>query len=654
MLASGSPPRVVVVPFGVPKESGGLGLGLAALVHGFLQVGGEGVALAQLMTRTNESVPEAPVGPIETFLPPQAWSDLSSRGEAPAGVHVVVTGVFEPPALGPGTITLLAFDPRDGSTRARVEAHVDEARAGEALRAAFDDFCRDLGGELGTLRDIEDLQWEALESVLRGERCLVHDAQRGGPYDRLAALVHLERAVEDAPAARFPAGRLAALAIDAVMNGRDERLADAAMRALRRAVDGAPHQLTLLETSAALRVRTGDRNGAEEDALAAIAIDPARPRPYGILSEARRSRADFEGALAAAERGLEMSPEDPVLLTERGVCLYRAGDLAGARDAFERALSAGPPFPGAFVSLAGIAVESKDAVCAQSLVDRALAWPIAHPDIARQAIVLAGQFEPEGVARCARTVALARKVLVHAPNDGWASLMLGRALAQMGERDPALAALRHAEACATGTHVAAEALRARLPLEAPELAVEVESVMRGANTADAAELPAVAARACRLADEHQLWIAHYALGVARRRMNEWPEARAAFERALELAPGSPDLELELVDASIALSEGDLALEHARKLRALAGDGPRTLGALARAELCRGEHQKAMVWALRALVHDPQDADNRRLEAELRALLESPSVVPAPPGPSEPPPPAGVFARLKARWFPRRG
>jgi len=581
---------------------------------------------------------------VETFLPLQAWRDLSSRGEAPPNVHLVVTGAFESPALGPGQVQLVAFDPRDGETRAVVEAHVDSARAGEALLEAFGDFCRKVDGDLGNMRDIGDLEWDALESVLRAERCLTYDIRRSAPYDRTAALVHLERAVEDAPASRFPAGRLAALAIEAVVNGRDERLAGAAMRALRRALLAAPQHLTLLETSAALRVRTGDRAGAEEDALAAIAIDPARPRPYGILSEARRRLSNFDGALAAAERGLEVCPSDPVLLTERGVCLHRAGDARGAREALERALQSSPPFPGAFVNLAGVAVEAKDAVYAQSMVDRALAWRPTHPDISRQAIMLACLLEPEGVARSARIVALASAILEQLPADGWAALMLGRAQAQLGERDSALAALRLAEACAPGTHVAAEALRERLPLENPDLAVEVESVVRGASTADEADLPTIAARAKRLGDLHELWIAHYALGVAQRRLAAWEPARAAFERALSLAPGSPDLMLELIDVCIALGDGDAAVRYAEDARLLAGEGPRTLRALAQAERSRKNFERAMSWVQRALIYDPEDVDTRFLETELREDLEQapPSEVKVRPGP---------FSRVAAKLFP---
>ena len=92
-------PRAVVIPFGVPDDGRGLGLGLAALVHSFAQIDGESVALAQLLAR--RSAPREPrdehdeVGeendeeaameplqiamPVEAFIPPHAWKDLTGN-----------------------------------------------------------------------------------------------------------------------------------------------------------------------------------------------------------------------------------------------------------------------------------------------------------------------------------------------------------------------------------------------------------------------------------------------------------------------------------------------------------------------------------------------------------------------------------------------
>src|SRR5580693_5251238 len=172
-------PRALVIPFGVPTEGRGLGLGLAALVHSFVHVEGGGVALAQLHERRREEHDgRTQISPVEAFVPPAAWRDIAGRGETPAAVGMVLTGSFEPPTNGQGTIVLLAFDSQDGRTRARVDAPVDDNHAGATVVAALEQLWSGLGGEVGALEGLRELGWDSLESVLRAERCALHDPTR--------------------------------------------------------------------------------------------------------------------------------------------------------------------------------------------------------------------------------------------------------------------------------------------------------------------------------------------------------------------------------------------------------------------------------------------------------------------------------------------
>jgi len=317
-------PTAVVVPFGVPDERKGLGLGLAALVHGFARLHGESVALAQIFGKRQDQ-PDAAPGPVEAFIPPNAWRDLAGQGSAPADVKIVLTGSFEPPDGGGGALRLLAFDARDGAMRSQIDVHLDGDRAGEAIVDAVQKVCSGFGGETGELSALRDLPWDALESVLRAERCALHDPARGGPHDRLAAMLHLGRAIEEAPGARYPAGRLAVIALDTALGpAADKKIAEAAVRAVMRAVADAPDQPDLLEAMGALQVRLGHTIEAEATALAGIARDPSRPRLYVILSEARRARGDLEGARRAAEEGTARAPNDAYLGVERGTVLALA------------------------------------------------------------------------------------------------------------------------------------------------------------------------------------------------------------------------------------------------------------------------------------------------------------------------------------------
>ncbi|MBX3259774.1 MAG: tetratricopeptide repeat protein [Labilithrix sp.] len=622
-----------MIPFGVPDDGRGLGLGLAALVHCFAQIDGESVALAQLLARkrANEGDDESEEddasavdaqsepSPVEAFIPPHAWRDLTGASAAPPGVSFVVTGAFEPPTDGRGLIQLLAFDTKDGRTRAKVEAAVDGESAGRTLLAAFEEIFAQLGGELGTVRDIGDLSWEALESVLRAERCALHDPLRGGPHDRLAAMVHLGRAIGDAPDGRFPATRLAALALDVAVGGAtDPKLTEAALRALVRATEDAPRNADLLEALAALSLRLGDADAADAHARAALEIEPDRPRVYALLSEARRSRGDLEGALAAIEDGLLRGADDPLLNTERGIVLAERGNLEQAERAWRMVLELRPLYPPAFTNLATAVMERKDLVAAAQLVDDALRYGAAHPDVLRRAIQLSLAAEPEGIARASRVATLAQALVERAPNDAWARLALARALALRGDKASAVRRLSEVEQLAAATSLAAEAQRGRLALEEPQVSLEIDSVLRAAYQADALDLETIAARARSLATTNNAWHAWFAAGIAERRRERWRAARDAFAEAIRIAPGCTPAHMEIVAAHVALGDAEPAIVHARRACELEGESARTLAVLATALLAAGKRDEATNAIDRALELDATDEANRALAERIRA------------------------------------
>ena len=83
--------RAVIIPFGVPVEARGLGLGLAALFHGFSSIDGQSVGLAQLLSRPREDgTGPSGTGPVEAFIAPEAWRDLARGGPGLPDVSVVV------------------------------------------------------------------------------------------------------------------------------------------------------------------------------------------------------------------------------------------------------------------------------------------------------------------------------------------------------------------------------------------------------------------------------------------------------------------------------------------------------------------------------------------------------------------------------------
>lgn len=615
-----------MIPFGVPEDGRGLGLGLAALVHSFAQIDGESVALAQLLSRkpaphdddTSDVPPTPEANPVEAFVPPQAWKDLTGSTATPPGVSFVVTGAFEPPTDGRGLIQLLVFEAKDGRTRARVEAHVDGENAGRALIGALEEVWSQLDGELGNVRDIGDLSWEALESVLRAERCALHDPLRGGPHDRLAALVHLGRAIGDAPDARFPASRLASLALDvAIATPNDPKLADAAIRALERASVDAPGNADLLEAFAALHLRIGNAEEAEKHVREALALEPERARLYALLSEARRSSGDLPGALGAIESGLLHGANDPLLLTERGIVLSERGAVDEAERALRLVLEERPLYPPAYTNLASLLMERRDTVGAAQLVDQALSLGAVHPDVLRRAIQLSLATEPEGVARASRVEKLAAALVERTPRDPWASLVLARALTILGDRSAAAHHLARVEELAPQSALASEAQRGRLAIVEPQAAAELDAVLRAAYQAPIDDLDTIASRARKLTEAHPVWTGHFAVGIAERRLERWRHARDAFARAIESSPGCTPAHMEIVGAYVALDESEQALAHARRACKIDGETARTLAVLATALLAAGQRDEAEIAIDKALALDETDEANRALAERIR-------------------------------------
>lgn len=429
-------PRAVVLPFGVSEEMRGVGVGIAALLHAFLRVGETQAAFVQVLGRPKDRDDEP--RPVEALVPPQAWKDMPGSEDTPESIRWVITGAIEVPDEGRGALHVLAFDRATLDIRFRRDAPFDDEDAGRVFASTMKELAESVSGTITALADLDEASWDALVSVFHAERSCLVDPSHGDARDRTAAIVHLSRAVSDAPRCRYPAGRLAALAIDtAARPGLDPRMVETALRVLTSSAEDAPSQPELLEATSVLHLRAGDPARADMYAMRALGIAPDRGRLYALAAEARRTLGNVSGAAEIVAMGKARAPDDFVLLTEEGAVLAASGRPGEARAAWERALGIAPAFPPAFTNLALLAGRERDALLAERLVDHALALRAPPLECLRHAIELALGAEAPGIARAARLARLCRAFLAQAPGAEQAARLLATSLHEIGEHEEA-------------------------------------------------------------------------------------------------------------------------------------------------------------------------------------------------------------------------
>jgi len=567
-------PATVVIPFAVPAESRGLGLGLAALVHAYVHVGDTGVALARLKSREGDGPGNE--GAIEAFVAPSVWRGIARPSDGPRAEGIVLTGQLEPPVSGQGTLRLLAFNSDTGNACAQVDEPLDEPGAGASIVRALDALWTEIGGEIGALRKIRELGWEPLESVLRAEQSALFDPGIGGPHDRLAALIHLGRAISDAPQAEFPSQRMASLALDVLSRAPTPSIVEATHRALQRATEDAPSRIELVEALAMVNLRMGRPRQAELELQKAIELAPRKAELYSLLAQALRAQGNVRGALAAIDVGLGIDSDHAVLLAGRGELLAETGDIAGAMRTWSSVLVRDPVQPSAFGGLARTSLRTGDVSSAQTLVDSALQTPSASRDVLRYAVELALATEPEGTARAVRVATLCKRSLAMIRTDGWTLLVLAYAMRALGDLSAAAALVVELVQILPQSGPSAEAVLIGLAMQDPLAERELISVMRAVHTASPEDLDTLASRARRFAMFHGAWVGDVAVAVAARRQGRWMAARESLDRALIAAPGAASAHAELGLVLRMLDDDALADSHLRTKRILEAQSPASI------------------------------------------------------------------------------
>lgn len=107
------------------------------------------------------------------------------------------------------------------------------------------------------------------------------------------------------------------------------------------------------------RLAMGDTDRALADLASAIELDPLDHKADAVVIVAHLNRKEYDQAMKAIDALERKQPANPISFNFRGGVLLARKDLAGARSAFERALSLDPTYVPAAVNLARIDLVDK-------------------------------------------------------------------------------------------------------------------------------------------------------------------------------------------------------------------------------------------------------------------------------------------------------
>ena len=279
-------------------------------MHAFVHVEGGGVALAQLQcaqattSRTAGGPRRAPRRGVRAARGVArhrgARRAAGGRRRRPHGL------VRAADRRRTGRSSLLAFDSRDGRTRARVDAPLDDDHAGASLVGALEQLW-----SRSRRRDRRAARTSRARSGSRSRACCAPSAARCTIRCAGALTTGSRRCCTSGAPSRTRPPRATRSSASRRSRSRPRRarrsirkLAAAAVRALERAVDDAPAHVELGRGArgAAAPHRPAARGRAPNERRG---LDRAEARrPYALLSQALRAQGKLDGALAVVDAGL--------------------------------------------------------------------------------------------------------------------------------------------------------------------------------------------------------------------------------------------------------------------------------------------------------------------------------------------------------------
>ncbi len=396
---------------------------------------------------------------------------------------------------------------------------------------------------------------------------------------------------------------------------------DEAVKVLDQALEQAPEDAGLLFNLAQMEDQRGNRSRAAELLNKTLDVQPRQPGALSRLAaiEAGENK-EYDKALALLDKALGMAPEDPTLFYQKGAVLAEMGRTDDAIAMLESALKRRPRFPEAQAILARLQnTDAAEPVQDPAELEEALKQNPTDEELKRrlaQSYLVNRRFDD--------AVRVLDELLAAHPDD--ASLKLSRAFSasQQLSRDPREVIqvrndLRDSLA-ALGDGGENDGARLRL--------AQINIMLREPEDA----LVALQDLLSRRDNDPRLYSLQ---GVALQQKAHFDEARAAFERVVDLIdperqlqPGDPRLQMGLLEAVAALAqiadatnEVETAASWYERLQQLTPQDVAPLGRLANLYNRNRRFEDGLAVVERIEVLQPQDARTQFLKGLVLADLK---------------------------------
>lgn len=308
---------------------------------------------------------------------------------------------------------------------------------------------------------------------------------------------------------------------------------------------------------------------AEEALEKAIVLQPDNSQAYGLLLQMKGGAGQEEEALAVVERYLQVFPEDPQALLQRGYLLQQLGRNDEARAAFIALTQAKSDFAAAFNNLASLEAEFFELDSAAAHARKARSLDAAEPAIADTLGWIEWRLGNYPAALSLLTEAAMKlgdnpEVLYH----------LGKARSSMGQATEA-------------TEAFTKALAGNADFPQKEDALKQLEMLGAAGSGDLEGLKK------RIVENPKDVMSHLQLAALLARGDKPQEAADAYQKALVANPTLPAaLTAQARLYGGPLKSPDKALAAATEARKLAPRDPQVLAALGYAKLLTGEDEEA--------------------------------------------------------------